>query len=167
MKRPSAPQQLSFQSKLERLADGIEYFAIPVPKKITLALGTHGPVPVYARVNDSTAFLVSLYPRGDGRHGLRVKAEVRNEVGLKEGDRVRVQIAVRDRAVEISLPQDLASTLRTEGVLEDFQALPKGKLSYTLRWLEAAAKPATREKRIQAAVAMAHQKREQRIDRPA
>lgn len=167
MKRSPAPRQLSFESRLERLASGINYFALPVPAQITRALGTRGPVPVAARVNGSEPFLVSLYTQGGGRHGLRVKAEVRTEAKLKEGDRVRVKITVRDRAAETALPPDLANALRAERVLEDFKALPKGKLSYTLRWIDQAARPVTREKRIQDAVALAHQRREQRVDRPA
>ncbi|MEO6876386.1 MAG: YdeI/OmpD-associated family protein [Opitutaceae bacterium] len=167
MKRSPESQSRSFQSTLERLAPGIEYYAILVPAEITRALGTTGPVPVYARVNDSEPFLVSLYSRGGGRHGLRVKAEVRAEVKIKEGDRVRVQITVRERAAEASIPPDLTKILRAERVLEAFQALPIGQRTFTLRKIDQAVKPATREKRIQAAVALAHQRREQQSDRRA
>ena len=37
--------------------------------------------------------MVSLYTQGGGRHGLRVKAEIRQAVKIKAGDRVRVTIA--------------------------------------------------------------------------
>jgi hypothetical protein len=160
MKRSIVPLQLSFQSKLERISSDAEYFALSVPIKISRALKTRGPVPVFARVNDSKPFLVSLFPVGSGRHYLRVKAQVRNEVKINEGDRVQVQITVRDRSEETSLPKDLMSALRAEKVLEHFEALPIGKRSYLLRWIEQAAKPETRDKRIQAAVEAAHQKRE-------
>jgi hypothetical protein len=153
------PRQLSFQSKLERISTELEYFAIPVPEKITRALGTKGPVPVMAKVNGSKAFLISLYPVGGGRHYLRVKAEVRKEVKLKEGDRVKVQITVRDRSREVDIPKDLAQALRAEGVLDEFKAMPLGTRSFILRGIEKAAKPATREKRIQAAVDAAHQRK--------
>lgn len=133
----------------------MNYFALPVPAKITGALGTRGPVPVSARVNDSKPFLVSLHPVGGGRHKLRVKAEVRGAAKIKEGDRVRVQITVLDRSAEISIPSDVANALRSQGVLESFKALPRGKLSYTLRWIDQAAKPETRAKRIRDAVEVA------------
>jgi hypothetical protein len=152
VKRSPVLQQLSFQSRLERIASGAEYFALSVPEKITRSLGKRGPVPVSARVNDSTPFLVSLFPMGGGRHYLRVKAKVRNEAKIKEGDRVRVQITVIDRSAEISVPRDMANALRAQGALESFKALPKGKQRYTLRWIEEAAKPETRAKRIQDAV---------------
>jgi hypothetical protein len=162
MKDKSTPKQLSFQSKLERISDELEYFALPVPAKITQALGTKGPVPVMARVNDSKAFLISLYPVGGGRHSIRVKAEIRKATQIKEGDRVKVQITVRDRTTEISIPKDLMSVLKAERVVEDFEALPIGKKSFILRRIEDAAKPETREKRIQEALEAAHGKREKR-----
>lgn len=165
MKKSAKPQQLTFQSRLERLAPDINYFALSVPENISRALQTHGPVPVTARVNDSKPFLVSLHPVGGGRHKLRVKAEIRNATQINEGDRVRVEITVRDRSAEIAIPKDLMSALRAEGVLEDFKAIPDGQKSFMLRKLDEAAKPETREKRIQAAVEAAHQRRERRVDR--
>jgi hypothetical protein len=95
MKRPPAPRQLSFQSRLERIAPEAEYFAVSVPMKISPALGTRGPVPVSARVNDSEAFPVSLFPVGGGRLYLRVKAKIRAAAKIKEGDRVRVRWKLR------------------------------------------------------------------------
>ncbi len=143
----------------------MEYYALSVPVKITLALGTKGPVPVFARVNGSETFLASLFPVGGGRHYLRVRNKICKAAEIKEGDRVAVQITVRDRAAEISIPKDLMSALRAEGVLEEFKALPIGKKSYLLRLIEEAAKPQTRDKRIQSAVEEAHRKRGERIDR--
>src|SRR5437868_1187859 len=110
-KRAAKPRQLSFQSKLERISTEMEYFAIPVPLKITQALGTKGPVAVSARVNNSEPFLVSLYTVGGGRHAIRIKAKVRKETKIKEGDRVRVKITVIDRDSEITLPTDLIRAL--------------------------------------------------------
>lgn len=167
MKRSPSHQQLSFQSRLERIASGMEYYALSIPMKITLALGTRGPVPVSAQVNDSETFLASLYPVGGGRHYLRVKNKICKAVEIKEGDRAQVQITVRDLSSEISIPKDLMSALRAEGVVEEFKALPVGKKSYLLRLIDEVAKPQTRDKRIKAAVEEAHRKRDKRIDRPA
>jgi Domain of unknown function (DUF1905)/Bacteriocin-protection, YdeI or OmpD-Associated len=158
MKRAPKPQQLAFQSRLERIASGAEYFALSVPLKISRALQTRGPVPVSARVNDSMPFLVSLFPIGGGRHYLRVKATVRNAAKIKGGDRVRVHLTVLDRSA-VSLPQDLTSALRAQGALESFQALPLGQQRYTIRRIDEAAKPETRDKRIQIAVAAARPKK--------
>jgi hypothetical protein len=165
MKRSPKPQQLSFQSKLEKISDEAEYFAVSVPLKISRALGTRGPVPVSARINDSVAFSNSLFPVGGGRHYLRIKAEIRAAAKIKGGDRVRVEITVLDRSAEVSIPKDLMSVLRSEGVVEFFKALPIGKKNHLIEWIDKAAKPETREKRIQASVEVAHKKRERQIDR--
>jgi hypothetical protein len=161
---PAAGQQLSFQAKLENWAEGMDYCAVPVPAKITEALGTKGPVLVMAQVNDSEPFKVSLFPIGGGQHYIRIKAKVRKETKTKTGDRVRVRITVLDRA-DVTIPEDLSSALRAEGVTEDFKSLPPGKQNFILRRIDEAAKPETRDKRIQEAVEAAHRRREERVDR--
>ena len=151
---------LIFKARMERIAEGMNYFGLPVPEKITLALKTRGPVPVFARINGSEEFLCSLYPGGDGRHRMRVRNQVCASVDVGEGDMVRVDIRVRDRSNEQDIPPDVAKVLRAEGVLKDFEALPPGKKSFILRKIEEAARPETRKKRIDEAVTEAHARRE-------
>jgi hypothetical protein len=162
---PSAGQQLSFHSKVENWAPGMEYYALPVPAGVTRALGTKGPVLVVARLNDSEPFKVSLFPAGSGRHYIRIRAKVRKETKIQYGDRVRVRITVLDRA-DVTIPKDLMHALRAAGVMKDFDSLPPGKKNYVVRRIDDAARPETRNKRIQDAVEAAHQSREMRIDRP-
>jgi hypothetical protein len=165
MKRsPAAGQQLSFRATLENWAEGMDYCAVPVPAKITEALGTTGPVLVMARVNDSAPFKVSIFPVGGGQHYIRIKAKVRKETKTKTGDRVRMQITVLDRA-DVMISKDLRSALRAEGVTEDFKSLPPGKQNFIIRRIDDAAKPETRDKRIREAVEAAHRRREKRVDR--
>jgi uncharacterized protein DUF1905/bacteriocin resistance YdeI/OmpD-like protein len=158
MKRSSVPRQLSFRSKLKRIASGMDYFALPVPTKTSLALQTRGPVPVSARVNDSEVFLASFYPIGGGQHYLRVRNKICKSVNITAGDLVRVQVQVRDRNAEIGIPKDLATILRAEGVTKGFRALPVGRKAYLLRLIKEAAKSETRDRRIQDAVKAARQK---------
>jgi hypothetical protein len=145
---PLAGTELSFEATLENWAEGMDYCAVPVPAKITEALGTQGPVLVMARVNDSEPFKVSLFPVGGGRHYIRVKAKVRKETRTKAGDRVRMRITVLDRAA-VTYPADLLSALRAEGVTRDFKALPPGRQNFIIRRIDEAVKPETRQKRIQ------------------
>jgi Domain of unknown function (DUF1905)/Bacteriocin-protection, YdeI or OmpD-Associated len=160
---PTAGKQLSFQAKLENWAEGMDYCAVPVPASVTQALGTKGPVLVMARVNDSEPFKVSLFPTGGGQHYIRIKAKVRKETKTKTGDRVRVRFTVLDRA-DVTIPTDLMKALRAEGVTDDFKSLPPGKQNFIVRRIDDAAKPETRDKRIQDAVEAAHRMREKRID---
>src|SRR4051812_26393522 len=153
--KPTAGRQLSFMAKIENWEKGMDYCAVPVPAKITQALGTKGPVLVMAQVNDSEPFKVSLFPIGGGQHYIRIKAKVRKETETKTGDRVRVQFTVLDRA-DVTISKDLMSALRAEGVTEDFKSLPPGKQNFIIRRIDDAAKPETRDKRIREAVESAH-----------
>jgi hypothetical protein len=163
MKRsPTAGQQLSFRAKLENWAEGMDYCAVPVPAKITQALGTKGPVLVMARVNDSEPFKVSVFPAGGGQHYIRIKAAVRKETKTKLGDHIRVHITVLDRA-DVTMSKDLKSALRAEGVTDEFKSLPPGKQNFIIRRIDDAAKPETRDKRIQEAVEAARRRREERV----
>ena len=157
-------KKLSFQSKLENWAEGMDYCAIAVPARITQVLGTKSAVLVMARVNQSEPFQVSLFPIGGGRHCIRVRAKVRQEAKLKEGDRVKVRITVLDRA-DITIPKDLAEALRAERVAGDFDALTPGRKNFIIRRIDEASRPETRAKRIQEAVEEAHMRREKRAAR--
>ena len=132
----------------------MDYCAVPVPAEITEALGTKGPVLVMASVNDSAAFQVSLFPVGGGQHYIRVKAKVRREINAKNGDSVKLQITVLDRA-QVEIPEDLMRALQTENAEESFKSLPPGKQNFIVRRINEAALQQTRAKRIQDAVAIA------------
>ncbi len=161
---PPAGKQLSFQAKLENWAEGMDYCAVPVPPGITQALGTLAAVLVLARVNDSEPFKVSLFPVGGGQHYIRIKGKVRKETQTRAGDRIRVRFTVLDRAA-VTIPKDLAAALRAERSTDDFKSLPPGQQNFLLRRIDEAAKPETRQKRIQEAVKEAQGKREKKPKR--
>ena len=159
---PAAGQHLSFQADLENWAEGMDYCAVPVPAKITEALGTTGPVLVMAQVNESTPFQVSLFPVGGGQHYIRIKAKVRQETNTKTGDHIRVRLIVLDRAA-VEIPEDLISVLDADGLMDAFQLLPSGKQSFIIRRITEAVKSETRGKRVQEAAAAAHHARDKAI----
>jgi uncharacterized protein YdeI (YjbR/CyaY-like superfamily) len=64
----------------------------------------------------------------------------------------------------LEIPEDLMSALKAEGVAEAFNSLPPGKQNFTIRQIDAAVKPETRERRLQEAVKAAHQAREKAHD---
>lgn len=152
-----AGRQLAFDAELEIWAEGMDYCAVRVPPELTEALGTRGPVLVMARVNDSAPFQVSLFPVGGGQHFIRIKAKVRQETGTQAGDRIRLRLTVLDRA-EAAVPEDLMSALRAEGAVRAFEALTPGRRSYLIRRIDEAVKPQTRVRRIEDAVAAAHER---------
>lgn len=160
---PKAGTKLSFESTLENWAEGMDYCAIPVPPSVTEALGTKSAVLVMARVNGSEPFQASLFPAGGGKHYLRVRARVRRDANLKEGDPVKVRVTVLDRA-DVTIPDDLAAALRAEDAAADFDSITPGRKNYLVRRIDDAARPETRAKRIREAVEEAHRAREKRVD---
>lgn len=153
--KKSNSKKLTFISKLENIAVGMQYFAVSVPAKISQALATKAAVPVSAKVQGSEAFIASLYPVGGGRHYMRVKNKICSSVGIKKGSRVRVEISVRDRSKEIAAPKDLKLALKAKRAEKGFKAMPPGKKSFLLRKIAQAATAPTRAKRIQEIVAEA------------
>ncbi|WP_418321349.1 YdeI/OmpD-associated family protein [Piscinibacter sakaiensis] len=156
--------QLSFDAELENWAEGMDYCAVRVPAEITAAVGTRGPVLVLAKVNNSEPFQVSLFPVGGGVHYMRIKARLRQQMGIGTGDRIHVHITVLDRA-DVETPEDLLAALAAEGVSEAFESLPPGKKNFIVRRINEAVKPATRQGRIQEGVLAAHQRREKLSDK--
>ena len=159
-------KHFSFEATLENWAEGMDYCAVPVPVKITEALGTHGPVAVLARLNDSEPFNVSLFPVGGGRHYIRIKAKVRKETRTKTGDPVHISITVLDPEA-VTCPPDLLAALDASGATSDFQALPPGRRKFIIRRIDEAAKPETRQKRIHDAVADVQRGKERPSDSAA
>jgi uncharacterized protein YdeI (YjbR/CyaY-like superfamily) len=74
-----------------------------------------------------------------------------------------VRFTVLNRA-DVTIPTDLMKALRADGVADAFKSLPPGKQNFIIRRIDEAAKPETRDKRIQDAVVEAHRRREERID---
>ena len=156
---PNAGRQFSFDAVLEDWAEGMDYCAVPVPEEITRSLGTHGPVLVMARINESEPFQVSLFPVGGGQHYIRIKARVRKETKTKTGDRIRLRVTVLDPD-SVEIPDDLMLALRAERLSQAFQSLPPGKRAFIIRRIDEAARPETRARRIQDGLLAAHQRRE-------
>ena len=129
---------------MENWAEEVDYCAFPVPAEITQYLATAVPILVMARVSDSALLQVSFFPVGGGQHYIRIKAKVRQETRICTGDRVRVQITVRDCKV-VAVPGDLTNALRAARETEDLKLLSPGKQSFLIRRIEEAAKPETRD----------------------
>ena len=152
---PATDHHGSFQAVLAPWAEGMDYCAVQVPSRITEALGTHGPVLVMAQVNDSAPFQVSLFPVGGGQHSIRIKARVRRETKTQVGDLILLRYRVLDRGA-VAIPADLMSALEAAGLTAAFQALPPGERGFIIRRIGEAARPQTRQKRIEEALQAAH-----------
>jgi hypothetical protein len=140
------------------------FFGVDLPAAVSKAIGKKGFVPVIGSAN-GVPVRTSLSPSGAGRHHVLLNREVRSAAGVAPGDRVAMVLRVDLEPPVDEIAEDLADALREEGVLADFEALPRGRRNQYLRWMEDAAQEETRGKRIVRLVEIAAGEREKRIDR--
>jgi hypothetical protein len=159
--------KLAFHARLERIAVSANYFAFKVPSAISQQLGTRGPVPVTGVLNGKTSFMVSLAPIGGGRHLMRVKREAREAAGIGEGDEVHVALTIHQHSTPMPIPPDLSRALQSAGALPAFESMTLGKRKMVIGSVNEAAKPETRERRVQKAVEEALEQKERVFDRQA
>ncbi len=136
-----------FSARLEQVAGGGPYY-ISIPAAVSRAIGRRGIVPIVASVNGVAEVRASLVPCGGGRHRLRLNAATREAVEARLGGRLSLRLQVDDDPVAEPVPSDLARALKDVDALDAFRRMPVGRQNHILRWLDSAAKEATREKRV-------------------
>jgi hypothetical protein len=153
-----------FSPRLEQVPGGGPYY-VSIPAAVSKAIGRRGIVPVVATVNGVAEVRASMVPCGGGRHRLRLNAATRDAADAKLGGRLSVRLWVDENPVGDPVPADLARALRDVDAFDAFRRMPVGRQNHILRWLEAAVKDATREKRLAQIVESALAWREDPRDR--
>lgn len=126
---------------------------IEVPEEVVTAIGRGRRVKVVATVN-GYAYRTSMAPYR-GRMLIPFSSAQRAATGLAGGEEIEVEIVPDDAPREVVIPEDLAAALEGAPAAAAFF----GTLSFTnqrlfVEWIEEARKPATREARVERAVAM-------------
>jgi hypothetical protein len=158
-------RRFDFTVSLTKLERGAPVYVLEIPADVTAAIGRRGPVPILATLNEAVEIQQSLVPMGGGRHWLQLNARTRQELEIEPGDPVRVELLVPEKPPAPILPEDLRSALREVDLQETFLKLPVGKQNHIVLWIEEAARPETREKRVRTAVDVAMRARERAFDR--
>jgi len=140
-------------------------YVLEIPERVSSAIGRRGPVPIVAILDAAVEIQASLVPMGGGRHWLQLNARTRRELEIEPGDRVRVVLSVPERPPTLPLPSDLVQALREADLQESFSGLPVGKQNHIILWIEEAARPQTRAKRITTAIEVAFRAQERAHDR--
>jgi hypothetical protein len=92
----------------------------------------------------------TLVPAGAGRYRLHVHSRIWRKLRIDAGATVEVTLLLDTEPRDPRLPPDLAAGLaETPGALESFNAQTAAMRRQIVQFLEAAKRPATREKRIQ------------------
>lgn len=92
----------------------------------------------------------TLVPAGAGRYRLHVHSSIWRKLRIDAGSTVEVTLLLDTEPRDPALPPDLAAGLaETPRALESFNAQTPAMRRQIVRFLEAAKRPTTREKRIQ------------------
>lgn len=143
----SARSPFAFSCRLEQVSGGGPYY-VSIPAAVTKTIGQRGIVPVVASVNGVAEVRASMVPCGGGRHRLRLNAATRSAADVQVGDRLAMRLRVDENPVADPVPPDLADALRETDALDAFRRMPVGRQNHILRWLDAAVRDVTREKRV-------------------
>ena len=141
----------TFKAVLQPDPTGTGTFVL-VPRKLHEELGLKGRSKIQA-VIAGHPYRGSLMPMGDGTYCLGVLKSIQQAAGVKRGDTITVELEVDTAPRTVDVPPDLAKVLAGDKKA----AAAWEKLSYTnkkeiARSLEEAKQPATRERRLDAAL---------------
>lgn len=131
---------------------------IETPEDVMAFLGGGKRYPVSVTVDGySYRSTVSWYK---GAYMIPLSSEHRQGAGVAGGDRVTVDVMLDDAPREVPLPPDLDETIDDDARAFFASLPPSGKKAFTV-WIEAAKKPETRARRVDAAAQMLreHKKR--------
>jgi hypothetical protein len=93
----------------------------------------------------------ALLPMGEGSFILPINGTIRKAIGKKEGDILKVELALDERPLTLS--SDFIKCLKDEpGAYDFFKSLPKSHQQYFSKWIESAKTMQTKTKRITMAV---------------
>jgi hypothetical protein len=123
-----------------------------VPFRVEEVFGSKAMVKVRGTV-DGVPFRNVIMPNGKGQHYTVVNREIREAIGKKAGDRVRVEMEVDTEERVVEVPEDFQQALSAnEQAATHFARFSYSQRKEYVRWIEVAKKPETRERRIQKAV---------------
>lgn len=123
---------------------------VDVPERIMAQFGGRRRVPISGTVN-STKFQTTIATM-NGHTFIGFRKEYRDAAKLEPGQTVTITIEEEVGIRTLTTPKQLSTALRAASLLEVFDGLSYTHRKELIRSVEDAAKPATRERRIVAAV---------------
>ena len=144
----------SFKTTLIRPEGVGTWTFAPIPVDLAKQTGIKARLRVKGTI-DALPFKGTLLPFGSGRHFVVVKKELRDKIGKKAGEVVKVEFDLDTSPVEVSIPKDFATALAsTPGANAEFEKMaPSHKKAY-VSWIRSAKTQGTRANRIDKAIVM-------------
>ena len=147
-KRFETAERKTFTAILEKPDDGMDTAFVSIPFDVEETYGTKGQVKVKAKF-DGHSYRGILANMGTGCHIIIVRKDVREAIGKKVGDKVKVELEPDTEERVVDVPEDLKKALSKSKEAQEFF----NSLSFTNRkeyagWVSSAKKEETREKRV-------------------
>jgi hypothetical protein len=140
----------TFRAQLERPEGVGTWTYLRIPPAVMAAYEARGQVKVTGTI-EGHPFRGSAMPRGDGTHFLVVNKTIRDAIGAHAGASVEVTLEADSAPRDVDVPLDLAQALAADQpACQRFAALSYSHQKEYIDWIEAARKPETRTRRIQA-----------------
>jgi len=109
------PEGIVFDSVLERMQGEYAWHIVLVSREVASPLGLTGNSRrVVCTLNDSDPFQCALFPIKAGGYFLTVSKKLRDRVGIKEGDKVRVSLAKDTSKYGLPMPKELLEVMRQD-----------------------------------------------------
>ena len=147
-KRIETAERKTFTATLEKPDDGMDTAFISIPFDVEETYGTKGQVKVKAKF-DGHLYRGILANMGTGCHVIIVRKDVREAIGKKVGDKIKVEIEPDTEERIVDVPDDLKKALsKSKKAQEFFETLSFTNRKEYAVWVSSAKKEETRERRV-------------------
>ena len=102
---------MDFTAKLENFNTRLWTYHIKVPKPIAKHFLDMGDKRVVCRLNDTLEFQCAIMPAGDGVSFININKKIRDQLKLKEGSKLNIQLEKDHSAYGLPFPEELRELL--------------------------------------------------------
>lgn len=134
-------------------------YGVDVPLDVKKEFGTKGMVKVKTKIS-GIDYRGSLTPMGGGNHILIVVKKIREELGVKEGDKLKIELAEDKAPRLVEVPADLKKLFtKNKKAKEIFDGMSYTHRKEYVNWINEAKKEETRQRRLIKAIEMLLEKK--------
>ena len=119
---------MEFTAKLENFNTKLWTYHIKVPNAIARHYLEMGDKRVICNLNDAMEFQCAIMSAGDGVYFINVNKKIRDQLSLKEGSKIRVDLEKDTSEFGLPFPDELKEVLRQDKAADGFfKKLTPGK----------------------------------------
>jgi hypothetical protein len=142
-------KKYTFDAEIKEGRGGGAYVVFPYD--VEKEFGTNGKVPVNTAI-DGVADKSALLRMGMPQHVLGVPKAIRDKLGKKPGNVVKIVLWKDEEKREVAVPPELHARMKKAGVLAFFESLSFTHRKEYCRWITEAKKNETRARRLDKAI---------------